>query len=422
MKTENQTQETRPIIRSFLDLDMYKLTMGQFAYHRYPNVPVEYASKNRTKKVRLAEVIDEKDLRRELDFAQGLKPTGQELAYLATLKNNGGRLFQDDYLEFLENPQIPGYELKVEDGQYVTKFKGPWSKSIYWETYDLSIKNELYYRALMKDMTDEQRQAIYAEGQRRLEEKIRILNENPGVRFMEFGTRRRFSGNWQEHCVVEMKDKLEHGQMIGTSNVYLAMRLGLAPKGTMAHEMFMIMSGIMHKNDDEIRASHNQVLKEWWDEYGYDLSVALTDTYGSDFFFKDMTDEQARDWKGQRQDSGVPRVYAAKEIEFYEKKGIDPRTKLFAPTDGLDVRKMVDLQNEFGNRIITLSGWGTNKTNDLGLASLSLIVKAVRSCGYGTVKLSDNPEKSMGEPEDVVMFKRIFGYDDRKYKAEECVY
>jgi nicotinate phosphoribosyltransferase len=422
METQFQPEETEFIIKSFLDLDHYKLTMGQFAFHRYPNVPVKYASTNRTKSVRLAEIIEEEDYRRELDHVQDLKPTPEELAYLRTLKNNGEALFKDDYLDFLANIKIPGYKLTKEDGQFKTEFPGPWSKAIYWETLDLSIKNELYYRALMKNLSPEQRQAVYQEGVKRLEGKINLFNENPLVRFIEFGTRRRFSQAWQEYVVRKMKQGLEHNQMIGTSNVNLARTYGLAPKGTMAHETFMIMSGIMHSSDEEIRASHNQVLREWWDEYGVDLSIALTDTYGSEFFFKDMTLEQARNWKGLRQDSGNPRSFANQQLGFYERFEIDPKTKLFVPSDGLDEKKIVGLTNEFTKRIPTVAGYGTNATNDLGLKSLSLVVKAVESCGHGTVKLTDNPAKGMGEQEDVQRFRRIFEYDPRKYTLEECRY
>ena len=413
--------EKGPIIRSLLDLDHYKLTMGQFAFHRYPDVPVKYASTNRTKSVKLAEVINEGDLRKELDYIQSLKPTDEEIEYMRSLKNNGADLFKEDYLDFFKNLRMPEYALRVEDGQFKTEFRGPWKSAIYWETFDLSVKNELYYRVLTKNMTEEQVKAVYQEGKRRLDEKINLLNQNPDVRFMEFGTRRRFSRSWQEYVVANFKDKLEN-QMVGTSNVRLAMKYGLKPMGTMAHETFMIMSGIMHGNDDEIRASHNQVLKEWWDEYGVGLSIALTDTYGSEFFFKDMTEKQARDWKGLRQDSGNPAAFADTQIKFYEEREIDSRTKLFVPSDGLETKTIIGLTNEFGKRIPTVAGWGTNATNDLGLKSLSLVVKAVESNGYGTVKLSDNPAKTMGKPEDVARFMKIFEYNPKAYTLEECKY
>jgi nicotinate phosphoribosyltransferase len=406
---------------SFLDTDMYKLTMGQFAFHRYNDTPVKYAFKNRTTDVLLADKIEERELRGELDRIQYLAPTQRELEYLATLKNGDEPMFKDDYLGFIDGIQLPGYDLRREDGQFKFEVLGPWGKGIYWETPALATFNSLYYRALMKDMAPGDTQDLEIEGRKRLEDKIATLKENPDVRFMEFGTRRRFSQGWQDEVVKTLKNQAPEN-MVGTSNVYLAMKHGLTPMGTNAHEMDMVMSGIYHGSGQEIMESHNRFLEEWYSEYGEGLSIALTDTYGSDFFFKDMTREQAAKWKGLRQDSGDPAEFARRQIEFYEERGIDPKTKIFVPSDGLNVDKIVALENEFGSRINTVAGWGTNLTNDLGLGSLSLVMKAVESNGHGTVKLSDNFAKSTGEPDDVERFKRIFDYDDSKYGAEVCVY
>ncbi|MBT6690553.1 nicotinate phosphoribosyltransferase [archaeon] len=406
---------------SFLDTDMYKLTMGQFAFHRYNDVSVKYAFKNRTKDVSLPAVVDEGKLRQELDRIQYTRPTSNELTYLAGLKNNGEQLFKDDYLGFLENIVLPDYNLTVKNGEFDFEVDGPWGAGIYWETPALATFNTLYYRGLMQNMDSDQLRVIMEKGANNLERKIETLEENPNVRFMEFGTRRRFDQEWQEGVVSKLKARVPN-QIVGTSNVYLAMKLGLEPMGTNAHEMDMVMSGIYHDSDLDIKASHNRFLEEWFDEYGVGLSIALTDTYGSDFFLDDMSYEQARNWKGLRQDSGDPAAFARRQIGFYEKNRIDPKTKLFVPSDGLNVEKIADLQNEFGNRINVVAGWGTNLTNDLGLRPLSLVMKAVESNGYGTVKLSDNPAKTMGSLEDVARFKDIFDYDDAKYAMEECVY
>ena len=186
--------------------------------------------------------------------------------------------------------------------------------------------------------------------------------------------------------------------------------------GTNAHEEDMAMSGIMHGSDDEIRNSHQKVLQEWWEEYGWALSIALTDTYGTDFFFRDMTYEQARDWKGLRQDSGDPFKFGDKAIAFYQQHGIDPREKLLVFSDGLDVDTIIRLADYFAGRIKVTFGWGTNLTNDLGFPAISIIIKLLESNGYGTVKLSDNLAKAMGKPEDIERFKRIFGYTGTTYE------
>jgi nicotinate phosphoribosyltransferase len=417
---ELEVERQAPIITSLLDLDFYKLTMGQFVFKRHPDVHVKYAFSNRTG-VKLAEVVGERDLRRELDSVLELKTNPEELEFLKSLRNNGKPLFCDEYLGFLTKPHIPEYTLRIRDGNFEIECEGKWPAGILWETFPLSIMNELFYRALTREYSVEEMNEVYRTGNQNLSSKIQTLNQIPDIKYIEFGTRRRFSKAWQEHVVKRLKQE-NPKQLRGTSNAYLAMKHGLIPKGTMAHELFMVMPGIMHENEDDIRASHNRVLVEWWEEYGNDLSVALTDTYGSDFFFKDMTPEQALQWKGLRQDSGYPTSFGEKQLRFYEEKGIDPKTKLFVPSDGLTLETITDIQNKFRGKIKTVYGWGTNLTNDLGLQSLSIVVKAVESNGFGTVKLSDNPAKAMGKPEDVARFMRIFEYDPTKYEYVRCRY
>lgn len=189
---------------------------------------------------------------------------------------------------------------------------------------------------------------------------------------------------------------------------------------TSAHELYMGLSGIMHSSDEEIRASHNKVLQDWREEYGWGLSIALTDQYGSDFFFQDMTPDQAREWKGLRQDSGNPFEWTDKAIDFYKRCGVDPREKLAIYSDGLDVDLIIQISDYRPGEIRKTFGWGTNLTNDLGFKPLSLIVKLMESNGHGTVKLSDNLAKALGTSEDIERFKRIFGYTRTTFK--KCRY
>jgi nicotinate phosphoribosyltransferase len=64
-------------------------------------------------------------------------------------------------------------------------------------------------------------------------------------------------------------------------------------------------------------------------------------------------------------------------------------------------------------------GWGTNLTNDfLGCApagadgqlrAISLVCKVVEADGRPAVKLSDNPNKALGLPDEVERYRRVFG-------------
>jgi nicotinate phosphoribosyltransferase len=408
-----------PMIQSLLDTDFYKFTMGQMVFHRYPDVLVRYGFIKRTQGVHLADWIDENDLRRELDAVRQLHFRADEIDYLRRLEAYGAGLFKEDYLRFLQNLTLPEYELETVGNELRIEFPGAWAEAIYWETMALGIVNELYSRARWASLNEREREAVYQTGRERLGEKIEMLRQHPDVRFSDFGTRRRFSREWQAYVVQRISDELPT-QCIGTSNVELAMQYGLVPIGTLAHELFMVTSGVMHGSDEEIRASHNKVLQDWWDEYGVTLSVALTDTYGTDFFFRDMTAEQARMWRGLRQDSGDPINFAEKAILFYERHGIDPREKVIVFSDGLDVKTIVTLAERFQGRIKTSFGWGTNLTNDLGYDAISMVVKIIEANGHGTVKLSDNLAKAMGEPEDVERFVRIFEYTNKLW--EECRY
>lgn len=410
---------TEWIINSLLDTDFYKFTMGQLVFKKHRDVPVKYALKNRTKGVNLAEIIDEGELRKQLDHVMTLKPNNSELHYLRGTNEYSERMFSEDYLQFWKNLQLPPYTLERVGGDYKLEFEGKWSEAIYWEVPALAIVNELYYRALMEKMSRFERDVAYATGKIRLAAKINRLKHYPKLTFCDFGTRRRFSREWQDYVVGVVAKELPE-QFLGTSNTYLAMKHGLLPMGTSAHEMDMVYSGIFHGSDEEIRVSHNKVLQDWWEEFGWGLSVALTDTYGTDFFFQDMTEEQARKWKGLRQDSGNPIKFGEKAMRFYKDYGIDPKDKLIVFSDGLDVERMILIYNAFTDWFKMTFGWGTNLTNDLGFKPLSLVIKTVEACGQGLVKLSDNIAKAIGKPEDIERFKKIFDY--KVTLNEDCTY
>lgn len=409
------------IINSLLDTDFYKFTMGQLVFLKYRNVPIRTAFVCRTKNVWISDFIDIEELRRELDHVRDLRVNNSELHYLRGTNEYQDRMFGEDYLRFLGDLRLPPYHLeKGANGQIVIEVRSSWSEAIYWETFILSIVNELYYRKLMSRLSPFDQELVFAEGKIRIKKKFVALAERPAITFTDFGTRRRFSREWQDYVVGILAKEVPGTQFRGTSNVFLAMKYGILPMGTAAHEMFMIASGIHHGSDEEILASHREVLDDWWRQYGYGLSIALTDTYGTDFFFRDMNAEQAKKWKGFRQDSGDPIQFGEKAIAFYKKHGIDPKEKMIVFSDGLDVQTMIKIHDYFVGRINVTFGWGTNLTNDLGLAPLSLVVKPVEACGNGLVKLSDNLAKAIGKPEDVERFKKIFGYSSTD--SQECRY
>ncbi len=394
------------IIESLLDLDLYKITMMQLAFFKHRDIEVEYTFKNRSMDVNLLEHVKLKDLERELEYVTTLRVTNSEIDYLRTLG-----LFKEEFLDYLRRLQLPMVTVNrmVPFQAYNMSTKGIWCENILWETIILAITNELYHKSQW-DGTFGMVEDIHNEGLDRLYQKIEKL-QGGRYNFTEFGTRRRYSRTWQERVVKILKH--EHNSsptgigFQGTSNVHLAMKLDLPCVGTFAHEMPMVYSGIYN---DNLKESHRKMLQDWWNFYGETLSIALTDTYGSKYFFDDFTKEQAQNWKGLRQDSGDPFVFGEQAEAFYISKMVDPRDKLIVFSDGLNVDKIIELGDSFRNRIQTGFGWGTNLTNDLGFRTLSLVVKATWSNGHGTVKLSDNLNKAMGSEEDIKRFKKEFGY------------
>ena len=122
------------IIESLLDIDFYKLTMGQLVFLRYPIVRVKYAFKNRTAKVSLPNHISETALRVELDHVRTLSFTREELRYLEEKPRieDGKPIFCSSFLQFLAKLKLPPYELTNNGKEFILEFFGPWRESIYW--------------------------------------------------------------------------------------------------------------------------------------------------------------------------------------------------------------------------------------------------------------------------------------------------
>ena len=413
------------IINSLLDSDFYKFTMGQVIFKYYKNIPVTMGFKNRTTSIDLPDFISLNELRQQLDHVKGLKLTKTELHYLRGTNEYQERMFSEDYLQALQNINLSDYFCDVTTysepkNKLILDFSGAWHDTTYWEIYALAIVNEMYFRSLLKNKSSFKLDAIRAEGIKRLEQKITELRKYPELTFTDFGTRRRFSREWQEYVVKTMAEELPD-QFIGTSNVKLAEKYGLLPMGTSAHEPEMVLAGLAgNLSDKYLHDAPGTWLQKWWQQYDWGLSIALTDTFGTDFFFQNFTKEQANNWKGLRQDSGDPIQFGERAIQFYENYDIDPKEKLLIFSDGLDVKTMIKIFNHFHKRIKVTFGWGTNLTNDLGLAPLSLVIKATKADGKPLVKLSDNLAKAIGPKDEVERYKRVFGYTNSF--SEKCTY
>ena len=292
---------------------------------------------------------------------------------------------------------------------------GAWSQTTRWEIAFLKTVSELYNRKLLRysglTVID-----VFPEGYDRLMAKFDLLRQYPGIRFSDFGTRRRFSIAWQEMVLGFALDEIPN-QLLGTSNVFFAKEFGLQPIGTCAHEYFQIFTGMFHENDAAIRGSMKKALVLWYETYGRELAIALSDTFGEDAFEEDFA-EMANLWRGVRQDSGDPFEYTDRKVAFYNSLGINPLEEMIVYSDGLTAELMVRLHLYARGRIKDGYGWGTMLTNDLGFPALSIVVKVVEARGHGLVKLSKNLAKAIGRPEDIERYKRVFGYTSSF--SQEC--
>src|SRR3712207_4980821 len=124
-----------PVVRSLLDTDWYKLAMLQFIWRHFAGTRVRFTLINRTRAVRLAQAVDEAELRRQLDHARGLRFTKSELIWLAGNTFYGQRnIFGAAFLEWLAGFSLPPYRLSREDGQLRLDFEGPWERVTLWRS------------------------------------------------------------------------------------------------------------------------------------------------------------------------------------------------------------------------------------------------------------------------------------------------
>ena len=415
-RVHNHNYRLDPVIRSLLDTDFYKFLMHQFIWMLYPDVPVTFSLINRTKSVRLAELIPEALLRAHLDQVRDLHFQENELIWLAGNRFYGRRdIFRPEYIEYLRSFQLPDYGLERRDGQYVLTFEGRWTDVTMWEIYALAIVSELRSRAAMSMLDKFELDVLYAQAKAKMWHKIQRLREYPEIRLAEFGTRRRHGFLWQEWVTTALADELGPS-FVGTSNSHLAFKHSMEAIGTNSHELPMLVA-CLASSDTELKQSQYAVLDKWQEVYDGELLIMLPDTFGMTQFLREAPDWVA-DWTGMRFDSKEPFAAGEEMIAWYLQRGRDPRKKRGMFSDGLDVDLMIALHSKFHGRLRDSYGWGTLATNDFrgchprgadALDPVSLVCKVTRANGRSAVKLSDNPEKATGSREEIAKYLRVFG-------------
>ena len=402
------------IITSLLDTDLYKFTMMQVVLHQFPGAQVEYRFKCRNSglevdgsgkaSINLAAHVAE--IRDEIRALCRLHFQDAELAYLRSM-----RFIKSDFVDFLGLFKLNEKYITVTplpSGDIDITIQGPWLHAILFEIPVLAIVNEVYFR-------NTHRLPDFAEGRRRLDLKIEQLRA-PGLadlKIADYGTRRRFSKAWHDEVLRVLSSKLGTaqspgnmagmaGQLAGTSNVLWAMKLGLTPLGTMAHEYLQAAQAL----GPRLRDSQVFGFESWAKEYRGDLGIALSDVYGMSAFLRDFDMYFCKLFDGARHDSGDPFQWGERMIDHYVKNRVDPKTKTLIFSDGLTVPRTIELYQQFRGRCQLAFGIGTNLTNDLGYEPLQIVIKMVRCNGQPVAKLSDTPSKNMCDDEKYLAYLR----------------
>jgi nicotinate phosphoribosyltransferase len=388
------------IIQSLLDTDLYKFTMMQVVLHHFPGAQVEYKFKCRTPGVDLRP--DLPAIEREITDLCSLRFEEDELAYL-----RGLRFMKSDFVDFLGLFQFNSRFVRTgfgeREGEIDITVRGPWLHTIMYEIPLLAVVSELYFRRT-------QPRPALDEGRRRLQSKIDLVRKvEPSLDFKisDFGTRRRFSRDWQEEVLQTFKREVPQ-YFAGTSNVWFAMRNQVTPLGTMAHEYMQACQAL----GPRLRDSQTFAFDKWAQEYRGDLGIAVADTYGTDAFLRDFDMYFCKLFDGARHDSGDPFDWGERLIAHYRRNRVDPRTKSLIFSDQLTVPIAIEIARRFHGRAQTAFGIGTNLTNDLGHEPINIVIKMTECNGQPVAKVSDAPGKTVSkDPGYLAYLRQVFGLE-----------
>lgn len=382
-----------PIITSLLDIDLYKFNMDQVIFHKHTDLCGEYYFKCRNQGIVFTEEMVE-EINAQIGHLCKLRFKKDELEYLRSI-----RFLKNDYVEFLRlwHPLRDYVTVsRSEEGELSIVVNGPLFSAMQFEIYLLEIVNEVYFR-MAYDY-----ESLRNSAEEKLSRKIKDFNDGKySFKFAEFGCRRRLSREWQD--VVVQRFCNETKNCVGTSNVYLAMKHGVTPIGTYAHEFVQMYQGI---DSIPLAYTNHYAMKDWYDEYQGDNGTALTDTITTDLFLLDFNRAMVNNYTGVRHDSGDPFEWGEKIIAHYKKYGVDPKTKLLLFSDSLDFDRAQALYDHFKDKAKVSFGIGTFCSNDTGVDPLNIVIKLQYVNGRPVAKLSDVHGKEMCRDKDYLTYLR----------------
>lgn len=433
-------------VSSLLDTDLYKLTMQCAVLKHFPKVNVAYSFTNRTPHMKLNRGAF-RWLQKQVDRLGSIQITDEEIAWLRKTCPYLGKEYIDYLKEFRLKPKQQvdlTFTSDTQDendaatGSVSLSVHGLWVETILYEIPLLAIVSEAYFKFIDKDWTHEGQVANAKH------KGLRLLED--GCVFSEFGSRRRrdyrtheliMQGLIEAQKEAESNGKGWKGKFSGTSNVHFAMRYGVAPIGTVAHEWFMAIAAIT----EDYTNANELAMQYWTATFGRGvLAIALTDTFGTPAFLRAFQKPAAKSgsvvegepgkdpsyaeiFTGVRQDSGDPLEFLQTISEFYRAQGITDK-KVIVYSDSLDVEKCCRYRAATVEAGLTPSfGVGTFFTNDFKHKSngeksvpLNIVIKLSEAEGRPAVKLSDNKGKNTGDEGLVKKAKEAVGYEEHEWR------
>ena len=394
--------------RSILDSDQYKFTMQKAVMQLFPNEKVKYTFINRRGAI-FPEGFGER-LRELVNEFSGITMLPEEKENInAFLASKGITYFDPAYLEFLKSYKYDPTEVTINhtSTDLSITIEGYWFRTILWEVPLMATISELYFEMTGKivDFTEDL--------SKHNQDKFIALHK-VGAKFVEFGTRRRYSYDnhkkvLEDFLVAMSKDSSLYNCFLGTSNLHFAMMFDLKPMGTMAHEWIQF-----HAAKYGPILGNKLALENWISVFKGDLGIALPDTLTTNVFLRTFDKVLARIFDGTRQDSDSPFDYVDKMHPHYTSLGINPQTKSVMFSDNLKSVDAVRAVIEYSKgKMNPLEGLGTWITNDVGVAPLDIVIKLTGITTNGkmiyAVKLSDSKSKHTGDPETIKLHKTILG-------------
>ena len=390
-------------INSILHNDLYKFSMSNYYIQNFPEASGTFAFHDRNKTEYTPEFVSA--LKEEFDSLRKLFLQKSEFDW--AVKNIP--YIPQFYWEWLRSFRYEPEKIKVwldDQNHLQIEITDLMYKVTFYEIPILAIVSEVFHRFELNSY--QTRPALEDIMLSRLDEKIKIAADH-NLFFADFGMRRAYSSISEEIVVEYLKQHCP--TFVGTSTVSLAMKYGVKPIGTMAHETFMFQAAIHSPKD-----ANFMVMENWVKTYDGNLGTVLTDTYTVDVFLRNFSMKLAKLYDGVRHDSGDPFEFGDKMIAKYKSYGIDPMSKTIVFSDGLDFPKAAEIKEYFAGKIKVTFGIGTNLTCDIpGVKPMNIVMK-LKECRvnsrqpiYGCVKLSDVPGKAIGNPKDIENYKYQIG-------------